>query len=579
MPDVTTPTVPETPAAAAAPEAPPAPPKKKPPTKNGRKKVKNLIILCVIAGILAIGGYFLYRFLNSDEGNLGEIYAQPAQIGSIQSRVSGSGSAKSKESAAITLTSSGTVEEVLVASGDMVTEGQPLYTIFSQTAQDKVDQAQKQVDKLNKEMEKLMESSGKLSVQAPFAGKLISVSDDWDKLIPGDTVSSGTVIGTLANDKRLKLSLYFSYAYENQISVGQSVSVSVPAVMGIYDGRVDEIHKVSYISPEGAVHFQVILSFPNPGTLTAGMAASAVLTARDGSDIYPYQNGETEYYEVRDLTVEVGGPLVYKNLFQYANLAAGETLVTLGADDLEDQIQTKQNEIDAATETLNNAIEGLANFNAVAPISGTVTSCTLTPGAEVKENDTVIIIANNTTMLVTITVDDRNIGFIKPGDTVELNGGQFIGTVTSIDVAGAEQGTGMTSYPVTLTVDNMDGSLYEGMWMDYSFVTSESDNCILVPTSSVQYFSDAEGNRQAVVFVQRETRPDDVPELNLPTFEPGQVRTFPTEEQGYYPVIVETGLSDTQNVEIISGVNEGDNVFVNFTYGANNSMGGGIMYG
>ena len=57
----------------------------------------------------------------------------------------------------------------------------------------------------------------------------------------------------------------------------------------------------------------------------------------------------------------------------------------------------------------------------------------------------------------------------------------------------------------------------------------------------------------------------DVPELEYPTFEPGQKRTFPTEEEGYYPVIVETGLYDTQNVEIKSGVEAGDNVFVNYT--------------
>jgi len=570
MPDVTTPTVPETPAAPAAPESPPSPPKKKPQGKNKRKKVKNIIIACVVAAILAVGGYFLYKFLNSDDGELGEIYAQPAQIGSIQSTVSGSGTAKSKESAAITLTSSGTVEEVYVTSGDVVSEGQPLYTIFSQSAQDKVTEAQKQVDKLNKEMEKLMESAGDLTIQAPFSGKLIAVGDAWEKLIPGDTVGSGTVVGTLANDKRLKLSLYFSYAYEDQISVGQKVSVSIPAVMGIYDGVVDEIHKVSYISPEGAVHFQVMISFPNPGTLTAGMAASAVLTAKDGSDIYPYQNGETQYYEVRDLTVEVGGPLVYKNLFQYANVSAGETLVTLGAEDLDEQIQAKQYEIDAAVETLNTATEGLQNFNAVSPISGTVTSCTLEPGAEVKENDTVIIIANNTTMLVTISVDDRNIGFIKPGDTVQLNGGQYMGTVTSIDTNGAQQGSGMTNYPVTLTVDNMDGSLYDGMWLDYSFVTSQSDDCVLVPTGAVRFFSDAEGNRQSVVFVQRETRPDDVPELEMPEPEPGQKRQFPSEEEGYYPVIVETGISDTQNVEIVSGIEPDDMVFVNYVITDNN---------
>ena len=566
MPDVTTPTVPETPAAPAAPEAPPAPPSppKKKPQKNGRKKVKNIIIAGVAIGVLAVGGYFLQKFLNSTDNSQSEIYAMPAQMGSIQSKVSGSGSAKSKESAAITLSSSGTVEEVFVNSGDIVTEGQPLYTIFSQAAQDKVTEAQKQVDKLNGEMQKLSESVGKLSVQAPFSGKLISVDESWKNLAQGDKVASGSAIGTLANDKRLKLSLYFSYAYEDQISVGQTVSVSIPAVMGIYDGRVDEIHKVSYISPEGAVHFQVIISFSNPGTLTAGMAASAVLTARDGSDIYPYQNGETEYYEVRDLTVEVGGPLIYKNLYQYANISAGETLVTLGTEDLDDQIQAKQNEIDTAMENLKTATEGLENFNAVAPISGTITSCTLTPGAAVKENDTVIIIANNTTMLVTITVDDRNIGFIKPGDMVELNGGQYIGTVTSIDTNKAEQSSGMTSYPVTLTVENMDGSLYDGMWMDYSFVTSQSEDCILVPTGAVRYFSDMEGNRKSVVFVQRDSRPDDVPELELPTTEPGQKADFPSEEEGYYPVIVETGISDTQNVEIVSGVELDDMVFVNY---------------
>ena len=568
MPDVTTPTVPETPAAPAAPEAPPAPPSppKKKPQKNGRKKVKNIIIAGVAIGVLAVGGYFLQKFLNSTDNSQSEIYAMPAQMGSIQSKVSGSGSAKSKESAAITLSSSGTVEEVFVNSGDIVTEGQPLYTIFSQAAQDKVTEAQKQVDKLNSEMQKLSESVGKLSVQAPFSGKLISVDESWKNLAQGDKVASGSAIGTLANDKRLKLSLYFSYAYEDQISVGQTVSVSIPAVMGIYDGRVDEIHKVSYISPEGAVHFQVIISFPNPGTLTAGMAASAVLTAKDGSDIYPYQNGETKYYEIRDLTVEVGGPLIYKNLYQYANLSAGETLVTLGTEDLDDQIQAKQNEIDAAMENLKTATDGLANFNAVAPISGTVTSCTLTPGAEVKENDTVIIISNNTTMLVTITVDDRNISFVKPGSYIDLNWNDqmFQGLVTSIDMNGAQQGSGMTSYPVTLTVDNMDGSLYEGAWLQYSVVTSQSDDCILVPSSAVQYFPDAEGNRQSVVFVQRDSRPDEVPELEFPTVEPGQKPKFPSEEEGYYPVIVETGLSDTQNVEIISGVQDGEMVFVNY---------------
>ena len=203
----------------------------------------------------------------------------------------------------------------------------------------------------------------------------------------------------------------------------------------------------------------------------------------------------------------------------------------------------------------------------MAPIDGTITSCSLSEGAEVKSGDTVVIISNTTTMLVTIQVDDRNISFIKPGDMVELNwnGNSYMGAVTAIDMGGAQSGQGMTNYPVTLSVDNFDGSLMDGAWLQYSFVTSESADCILVPTSSVKYVSDLEGNRQAVVFVQREERPDDVPELDLPTVEPGQKRQYPSEAEGYYPVIVETGISDAQNVEITSGVQEGDMVFVNYT--------------
>ena len=203
----------------------------------------------------------------------------------------------------------------------------------------------------------------------------------------------------------------------------------------------------------------------------------------------------------------------------------------------------------------------------MAPIDGTVITCTLSPGAEVKSGDTVIIISNNTTMLVTINVDDKNISFIHPGDMVELdwNGTMFMGTVTAIDMGGAQSGSGMTTYPVTLTVDNFDGTLVDGAWLQYSFVTSQSDNCIIVPTSAVKYVSDAEGNRQSVVFVQRDSRPEDVPELLLPKTEPGQKPQFPSEADGYYPVLVETGISDAENVEIISGIEEGDVVFVNFT--------------
>ena len=531
--------------------------------KKQRKKVRNTIIALVVLAVLAVGGFFLYRFLTEKEAVNSQIQTQPAQISSIQSMVQGSGNAKAKDTAAITLTQGGTVQEVFVTAGDTVTEGQPLYTIRSQAAEDEVTAAQEKVSNLQKDMADLHKALNNLTVRAPFAGKLIEVSE----FETGSTVSSGASVATLVNDKKLKLSLYFSYAYENDIYVGQSVSVSIPAVMDSFTGSVEQVNKVHYITPEGADHFEVVVAFDNPGTLTEGMTASAALTAANGTPIYPYENGTTKYYETRKIVTEAGGPLLSANLLCYSNVSAGQVLLSMGSDTIDSDIRAKQKEIDDAMEKLTEAQKALNNFNAVAPIDGTVTTCTLAEGAEVKSGDTVIIISNTTTMLVNITVDDRNISFVKPGMTVDLtdwNGNVFTGTVSSINTGSAEARQGMTSFPVTLTVDNYDGSLLEGVWLDYSFVASQSDDCIVVPMQSVKYVSDENGETASVVFIKADSKPENTVAIDIPPTEPGATPLYPSESEGFYPVPVTTGLSDNYNVEIKEGLTGDEEVFVNY---------------
>ena len=556
MPEVTVPQ----PAPAASPASPPGRPK----PKFNKRKVRQAVIAGAVVVALAAGGFLLYRFLTKQDSASSEIQTQAVQYGTIQSKVTGSGNAKAKESAAITLTAGGTVQEVFVSPGDTVTAGQPLYTIFSQEAQDQVTQAQTQVDNLNKEMSALLEDANNLTVRAPFAGKLINVKE----FQPDQEVAKETAVATLVNEKKLKLSLYFSYAYENQIHTGQSVQVSIPTVMGTYTGTVEKINKVRFISPEGAVHFEVVIAFQNPGTLTAGMDASATLTASDGSAIYPYENGKTEYYETREIVTKAAGPVVSQgNLMDYADVSAGEALLTLGSSTIDETIMSKQKEIDEAQKKLADAQKGLADFNAVSPIDGSVTSCTLTPGTEVKSGDTVVTISNTTNMVVDITVDDRNIAFVQPGLTVELsdwNGNTFIGTVTAINMGAAESQNGMTNYPVTLTVDNQDGSLLAGMYLDYSFVASQSDDCMMVPMQSVKNIPGEDGSTDSVVFIRADKRPENAVDLEIPEPEPGQPPMYPSPEDGFYPVKVETGLNDDYNVEIKSGLNGDEEVFVNY---------------
>ena len=541
----------ETPAAPSPSPAPSSKPKKSisPVAKKRRKRIIGTVItLAVVAGI----GFGMWWFLFRETTEQGDIIMATAELGSIQSSVQGSGRSRAKETSAITLTANGVVEEVYVTEGQQVFTGDPLYRISSKTAQETYE-------KLSKELADLYEEQANLTVTAPYSGKLIDVQS----FTVGQTVNKGSKVATLVNDKKLKLSLYYSYAYENDISVGQTVTVAIPATMStVTDAKVEAVHKVNFITPEGSNCFEVVISFNNPGTLTAGMDASATLTAADGTVIYPYENTKLEYYEVQDVVAKASGPLLSYSMLNYADVTAGQPLMYLGGDDNETAIRAKQEEVDKAQ-------KDLANFNAVAPIDGMVTSCSLTPGKEVKSGDLAITISNTTTMIVEITVDDRNISFIKSGMTVDLtdyNGNTFMGTVTNIDMSLSGEGgmSGMTSYPVTLEVDNSAGTLLAGQWLDYSFVTSQSDNCVMVPIQCVKSISDMDGNPVTVVFIQADQRPENAVESELPEPAPGEMKQYPTEADGYYPVPVETGLSDKYNVEITSGLNAGDVVFNGF---------------
>ena len=544
----------------------PKPTVKKPGGKGRKKMIKRLIALAVIAALVGGTGFGMWYLVFREDKAASKPLTDMAGINTIQSVVQGYGNAVPKESAAITLNAAGTVQEVYVSVGQTVYAGDPLYTIDSQTARDNLQKAQE-------EMNKLLEEANNLTVRAPFAGKLMEVQE----FQPDQEVSVGTKIATLVNDKKLKLSLYFSYAYENDIRTGQSVQVTIPAVMQAFDGRVEKINKVSYISPEGGVYFEAVIVFDNPGTLSEKMDASAVLSTADGTDIYPYQNGQTQFYETRDVLTKAGGPVTGQgNLLNYANVGEGEALLYLGSDTIDEKIRTQQ-------EVLDKAQEAMGNFNAVAPIDGQVFSCTLEPGQNVKEGDTVITISNTTTMVVDIQVDSRNIGFIQAGMTMELTddyGNPVMGTVTNVAMQG-EVGTGTTTYPVTLEVDNSGGTIYNGSWLNYKLVTAESVDCITVPNQCIKRVNDTEGNPQTVVFIQADSKPDNAVEVDTSSMGEGTSTTdrLPTAADGFWPVPVTTGLSDVYNCEITEGLEADTVVFSGRGSGQENGMGGGVMIG
>lgn len=563
----------QTPAAEQISTAPPAPKRTNEQKKKTKALIKRLISIILVLAILAGIGYAVWYFVfrEKEDTNKGEPLFDTASIGSIVQTASISGTSNAKDSASITLTQSGVVESLFVTEGQMVYEGDPLYVISSAAAEEALLAAQEayqlQVENMNKlqeEMTALRQSRGDLTITAPHAGKLTDVTD----LKVGDPLSAGTVIARVVDDTKLKLSLYFSYAYEDDIYVGQEVTVSVPVLMKELTGTVEKINKVRMVTPEGGMNFEVVIVVDNPGTMTEDMAATASMTGADGIAILPYEDGKFAYYQTTTVATKAAGPVErLADLMNYADVTAGQTLVVQGTSSVDELIRAKQEQIDAAQESLSeaqkrveNEEKNLVNFSAVAPITGTVTALPIHEGMEVTAGSTAIMIANNSVMTVNIQVDDRNRQYINVGDEITLqdwNSNSYIGVVDSIAVIGENQGSGVTVFPGVVRVDNPMGTLMGGYWLRGEITTANSIDCITVPLADIRTYS-PEGSDEAVNVVYIKTD-----EAREGAIDPSELPEAMQKEipEGCIVMPVEVGLSDTYNAEIISGVELDDQVY------------------
>lgn len=516
------------------------------PRKKRRRIIRWIVILVILAA-LAVGGRMLWQKLFSEGEVEMEAVTDTVTYGSITSTVEGSGLTKAKNSETITLATAGVVQKVYVTEGQMVNEGDPLFVVDSEDAQTAVEKARSDLEGLEKQMSALQKDIAGLNLAPAYPGKLM----DTVTLNPGDTITKGEKVATLADDTVLRLTQYYSYAYEGMLYAGQSVEVSIPALMTSLTGKVEKVNMVSRITAEGSRLFSAQIVVENPGTLTAGMVASAT-AAVDGEMVYPYESAELEYNRVGDLCSTVSGTVISSSLVDYLSVSAGQVLVRIDGEDSESEIFALQERIDNAQKELDSAERNLANCEAVAPISGTVMGLMLYEGMEVAANTGAVTISDMSTIIVDAMVDERNVSYVKPGMSVNVDrwGSIYFGIVDSLSLNSTAQ-NGVASYPMVISVDNYDGTLMTGSYVNYSLVASQNDNCLVVPIQCVKSVTMPDGSVGDVVFVQGD-RPETAVDVDL------EMMGVP---EGFWAVPVETGIADEFYVEIRSGVEDGTVVF------------------
>ena len=515
--------------------------------KLSRKTRRRIIRWCVILVVLAVIAGVLFKLLGGKKDAEKQVVTDFVQYGAITAKVEGSGLVKAKSSESISISTPGTVLEVLVTEGQEVTAGTPLFTVDSPAAQAAVQKARSQVEGYEKQLSAAQKDIAGLNLAASYPGKLMEVAT----LNPGDTISKGQTVAQLNDDTRLRLEQYYSYAYAGELKAGQIVDVSIPALMTTIPGRVEAVHMVSRITPEGSKLFSAEIIVENEGALTADMAASATAVV-NGETVYPYEPGKLEYYRTGELKSTVDGTVLSSSLVNYLQVSAGQVLVRIDGEESESEIFTIEQSLEEAREELEKAEKNLANCNAVAPIDGRVIGLSIQPGDEINTQQPILTMSDTSSLIVNATVDERNISYIKPGMMVDLDqwGNAAVGTVESVSLSSTVN-NGVATYPMVVSMDNAEGTIQVNSNIQYSLVASQNDNCLVLPIQAVRTVSLEDGSTATVVYVSGD-RPDNALDGVMADEE------IP---DGFWAVPVEIGISDNYNVEIKSGVEEGTEVF------------------
>ena len=575
-------------------------PRKKPPNRRRRKIIGRFIWLGVF--LLFAGGiaFAIWKLFFTPK----PVFYDTAFVynGMLESTAMGYGYVRPAETADVAVVQSGIVLESLVFEGDRVEEGDLLYILDSKTLDDAIETLEKEIEVIEKNIEtqeKFIEEKEKAntdireghlrdasaaSVRAPFTGKLTG-SDINLKV--GDLVPSQ--LGTLIDDATMLLTLYYSYAYENEIAVGMPAKISISANMSLVDGYVKSVEKVRRIMPDGTVSFEVEFAMRNPGALAKDMMASAQLISVSGEEILPTEAGSLRNNCEMVITPGLPGNIGYINMRDYHTYQEGTLLCRVEYDADNSGIEANNKQISEARDVIEKYNEDIhkkrgdiadkeedyEHLRKTAPISGTVMFNRLVVGERADPGQTVISIAKMDKMVIEAQIDERNIGGVSVGNTVQLeqwtyDGIQyFVGIVESVSFEAKMDGS-YVYFPAIISADNYGGNLLQNMSVQFTMTLEQRFGILVAPVNAVK--NTPEG---MVVFVKSDVRPDNAVDM------PPEIIVPP----GFHAVPVQTGMATAFGVEIISGIEEGAEVFTQeLEYDPNaggmyGGGGGGIVVG
>ncbi|SFP88925.1 HlyD family secretion protein [Oscillibacter sp. PC13] len=529
-----------------------APAKKKRAWKNPLKgKKKKWLILALVA--VAAGGLAASKLLNTPKAAAADTTYTTAAVETrnITNSLSSSGTLQPADSYTVTTLVSAEILSDTFEEGDEVTEGQLLYTLDSSNASSSQTQAQNSYTQAQKSY------NSAVKAKYPTADMSGSVSEVY--VNNGDSVSAGTELLKIVGDNNIYIDFLFTYVDNSAFYVGQTATIFINGFAGTTTGTVTAVSNGSTASDNGRMLTTVRVKATNPGLVTSSYTATAVIGSYSS-----YGNASIKVSASSVITAEASGKVSGLSWLAGDTISDGDRICTITGDSVDDQIDNAKISLSNAQTNLENAQDTLDDYKVTAPISGTVVTKTAKAGDKIEggSTGTLCTIYDLSYLEMTMSIDELDISQVEVGQTVEVTadaveGKTYTGVVTKVSVAGTTSG-GITTYPVTVRIDETDG-LRPGMNVDAEIVISSAEGVLAVPSGAV--------NRGNTVLVTADS--------------PSAANATDQEApEGYAYVEVEIGVSDDSYTEIASGLQEGDTVaYIQTGSSGMNMMMGGMPGG
>ena len=597
--------------------------------KRKKRKGKSGRIVIVLIVVLAalLGGFFLYKKKTSSQKSQGDQSVSTATVKrtDISSELTASSSLSPKDTYEVTSLVEGEVIEANFEEGDVVEKGQVLYRIDASSMDSDLSSAQTSLQRAKESAQTAQ--SDYAEETARIAGNTYrSTASGYIRTLyikEGDKVNNGTKIADLYDDSVMKITVPFLSGEAAEINVGDEAAVILEDTGEQISGTVTVVSSMEETLSGGRLVKNVTVEVSNPGGLTTDTAASVkvdgfvcsaegTFAAKTETTLSVEISGNKSL-EIENLLIHEGS-YVEKNseLFQVTAKTAEEYLK-----EFKDAVESADDNLENAENKLSNTQDNVDDYTITAPISGTVITKNAKVGDKISKSSsgttTMAVIYDLSTMTLEMSVDELDVSSIKVGQSVEITadaveGETFTGTVTNVSLQ-SSYSNGVTNYPVTVTLDDT-GSLLPGMNVDAKIILDSSEDALVIPASALM-----RGNRVYVkkspdstenADTQRNDSSDNAGDADSERKNPGDgtqnadsadrqpdagaeasgsSKGSGTDNSsskstgsgksgssnvpdGFEVVQVTTGIINDDYVEILSGLSEGDEVYISSDSGS-----------